>query len=123
MKKIRNLILIICFLFLPLVVNAINLGFDLVKDTATKGGYSAGTSETSLAENVGFVINIILSFIGVIFTGLTVYAGVLWMTAQGDETKIESARKIITGSVIGLIITLAAYSITNYIIPLILTKV
>lgn len=123
MKKIKILVLVLCFLFLPLVVNAINLGFDLVKDTATKGGYSAGTSETSLAENVGFVINIILSFIGVIFTGLTVYAGVLWMTAQGDETKIESARKIITGSVIGLIITLAAYSITNYIIPLILTKV
>jgi hypothetical protein len=123
MKKIRNLVLIICFLFLPLVVNAINLGFDLVKDTATKGGYSAGTSETSLAENVGFVINIILSFTGVIFTGLTVYAGILWMTAQGEEGKIESAKKILSGSVIGLVITLAAYSITNYIIPLILTKV
>ena len=113
----------ICLIAVPMTARAINLGFDLVKDSAEKGGYNSATNETSLAENVGFIINIILSFIGVIFTGLTVYAGVLWMTAKGEESQIEKAKKILSGSIIGLFITLAAYSITNYIIPLILTKV
>ncbi|MFA5211609.1 MAG: hypothetical protein WC414_03905 [Patescibacteria group bacterium] len=123
MNKIKFLLAIAFFIAFPMTVKAINLGFDLVKNTAETGGYSSATGETSLAENIGFVINVILSFVGVIFTGLTVYAGILWMTARGDEGKVEKAKNILTGSIIGLFIALAAYSITNYIIPLILAKV
>ena len=44
-----------------------------------------------------------------------IYAGVLWMTARGDETKTEKARNIIIATVIGLFITVSAYAITKFV--------
>ena len=101
---------------------ALDLGGDTLKNAADKGGYDKNTNETTLASNIGMVVNIILSIIGVLFTVLMVYAGYTWMVARGDETKIDKAKKIITASIIGLIITLGAYSITNFIIPRILDQ-
>ena len=57
-------------------------------------------------------IKVILNFLGIIFVSLIVYAGFLWMTAGGSEDRVEKAKKLIYRSVIGLIIILAAYSIT-----------
>jgi hypothetical protein len=101
---------------------ALNLGGDILKNTAEKGGYDKNTDGTSLSQNIGLVVNIVLSIIGVLFTILTVYAGYTWMIARGEETKIDKAKKIITASIIGLIITLGAYSITNFIIPRVLDQ-
>ena len=59
---------------------------------------------------------------GVIFLVLMVYAGYLWMTARGTEEQIEKAKKIIMAAMIGLIITLGAYSITAFVVPAILER-
>lgn len=120
MKKLF-LIVLSFFVLLPVSALAIDLGKDLTKDTATKAGY-ANTTETGLSETIGTVVNAALSLIGVIFTALMVYAGFKWMTAQGEESKVDDAKKIITASIIGLIITLGAYSITNFVIPRILER-
>ena len=57
-----------------------------------------------------------------IFLLLTVYAGYLWLTARGEEEPIKKAQKIIIASVIGLVIVVSAYSITNFVVPRILEK-
>jgi hypothetical protein len=44
------------------------------------------------------------------------------MTAAGEQEKIEKAKKIIRGAVIGLIITVGAYSITAFIVPRVLER-
>lgn len=64
---------------------------------------------------VGAVVKGALSLVGTVFLLLTVYAGILWMTAEGQEERVEKARKIITASVIGLFITLGAYAITFFV--------
>ncbi len=69
-------------------------------------------SPESLFGGIGSLINIILSFLGVIFFGLVFYGGWLWMTAQGDESKVEKAKKIVIGGIVGLIIVLSAYAIS-----------
>jgi len=107
---------------LPVSVHAINLGGDLVTGAATKAGYSSQTSETTLAEIIGQVIRVALSFVGIIFTALTVYAGFLWMTARGDESMVDKSKKTLTTAVVGLIITLGSYSITAFILPRILER-
>ncbi|EKE07510.1 MAG: hypothetical protein ACD_18C00064G0009 [uncultured bacterium] len=61
------------------------------------------------------IINQALGLLGIVATVLIIYAGFLWMTAGGDEGKAESARKIISAAVIGLVIILMAYSITRYV--------
>lgn len=76
--------------------------------------FNTNTNEYTLAETVGRIIKILLSFVGTIFFALTVYAGFLWMTAQGNEDKVAKAKDIIKTAVIGMIIVVAAYSITAW---------
>ena len=121
MKKIILLSLLAVFI-LVLPATAVGLGTGLAKETADKAGYSKTTTDITLAQTVGTVIKAALSFVGVVFFLLAFYAGYLWMTARGEEEQIKKAQKIITSSIIGLIITVGAYSITNFVVPEILKR-
>ena len=44
------------------------------------------------------------------------YAGFLWMTSSGDETKVTKAKGLMVNAVIGLAIVLAAYAITYFVL-------
>lgn len=84
-------------------------------------GDISGSSKVSIFSNglnsgIGLMISAFLSLIGIIFLGLIIYAGLQWMTAEGNETRIEKAKKILTGSTIGLILVLAAYAISYFVI-------
>lgn len=95
---------------------------ELTEDIAGRSGYNAaGTTELTMSETIGKIIRIVLSLVGTIFLALTVYAGFLWMTAGGDEGKVEKAMDIIKMSTIGLIIVLAGYGITTFIVGVVTT--
>lgn len=100
---------------------AIDLGSNLTQTAAQKAGYANATN-TSFAETLGTIVKVALSFVGIIFLSLMVYAGFLWMTARGETDQVDTAKKIITQSVIGLAITVGAYSITAFVVPAILSK-
>lgn len=91
-----------------------------LKDTG-KGVYGTA-AEAKLSESgafeksIGGVINIALSLVGVIFLILTVYGGYIWMIARGEESEAKKAKDIITMAVIGLIVVMAAYVLTNFVI-------
>ncbi|MFA5754490.1 MAG: pilin [Patescibacteria group bacterium] len=68
-----------------------------------------------LTTKAGQIIGLVLSFIGVIFLILVIYAGILWMTASGNNEQITKAKGLIINAVIGLIVVFAAYAITNFI--------
>lgn len=72
----------------------------------------AGYTEGDIGNITGQIINTALQLVGIIFLALMVYAGYLWMTAQGDESQIEKAKKIVTSAIIGLVLTMSAYAIT-----------
>ncbi len=79
-------------------------------------GDKSGTGlSRDLTGTIGTVVRGVLAITGTIFFLLTIYAGILWMTAQGDEGKIEKAQSIIKACVMGLIITLSAYSVTYFV--------
>jgi cbb3-type cytochrome oxidase subunit 3 len=65
---------------------------------------------------VGNIINVILSLLGLIFLLLVLYAGFLWMTAQGDSKKVDEAKTIIRQAIIGLIVIMAGYAISNFVL-------
>ena len=44
------------------------------------------------------------------------FAGYLWMTAGGDSGKVDKAKSYMLNAVIGIIIILAAYIITEFVI-------
>jgi len=82
------------------------------------------TQETANAANLGDInvgilvargVQTILSFLAIIFLVLTLIAGFKWMTAQGNEEQIKKATASIKAAIIGLIIVIAAYTITWFI--------
>ncbi|MBI4713660.1 hypothetical protein HY771_00525 [Candidatus Uhrbacteria bacterium] len=76
----------------------------------------AGFGNTSLPVLVGGFIQVLLGVVGIIFLVLAVYAGVLWMTAGGDAKKVTSAKDILRNSLIGIIIIVAAYALTKFVV-------
>ncbi|MEO5928079.1 MAG: Ig-like domain-containing protein [Patescibacteria group bacterium] len=62
------------------------------------------------------IINIALGLVGIVLVSLIVYAGFLWMTSGGNEEQVSRAKRIITSSIIGLIIILSAWAIARFVI-------
>jgi hypothetical protein len=89
-------------------------GGGLAQKIGQGSGYSTNVDEYTLSEVIGRTIGIALAFVGTIFFALTVYAGYLWMTAQGNEETVAKATGILRTAVIGMIIVAAAYSITAF---------
>jgi hypothetical protein len=83
--------------------------------TAFKGQVIGIYGSAYIASEAGKIVGIALSFIGVLFLGLMIYAGIMWMTAQGNEQQVTKAKDLIVNCVIGLIIVFAAYALTVYI--------
>lgn len=111
MKKIFTIILLLGILTTPLVASA-QFGKAL---TNMKVVGDKTDLTNNFAGSVSTVIVGVLSLAGTIFLVLTVYAGILWMTAAGNEDQVTKAKDIVSQAVIGLAITLAAYAITAFV--------
>ena len=82
---------------------------------AGQSGAGYDTSKTVSPDQIAVkYIKIVLSFVGMIFLVLTIYAGIMWMTAGGNDEQVEKAKKTLTRSVIGLIIITSSYSISLF---------
>lgn len=68
-----------------------------------------------LQTRTGEIIGLVLSFIGVIFLLLMIYAGISWMVSAGNQEKVKKARDLMINAVIGLIIVLSAYAIVAFL--------
>jgi type IV secretory pathway VirB2 component (pilin) len=92
-------------------------------DRAKEGGledigttaYGETGSPKPLQSIVGNVIKIALGLFGAIFVIIIILAGYRWMTAGGNEEKVKQSVAQIRNAVIGLLIVLAAYSITIFV--------
>lgn len=82
------------------------------------------TSQTGMASNLGQVeigqvaargIQLVLGFLAIIFLVLTLISGFKWMTAGGNQEQIKQAQSTLKSAIIGLVIVLAAYTITYFI--------
>ncbi|MEK7084601.1 MAG: hypothetical protein AAB932_05185, partial [Patescibacteria group bacterium] len=51
----------------------------------------------------------------VLFFGIMIYGGFLWMTAHGKEDQTKKALEAITAAIIGIIIVVSAYAITRFV--------
>lgn len=104
------LIILFGFLMLPALVLADDYG---LSDTAQAAELDTSTELPTL---IGNIIGTGLSMIGVIFFALMVYGGILWMTARGNEEISKKASNTIIAAVIGIIIVLSSYAITNFVL-------
>lgn len=85
------------------------------RNVQTSAGYTSVGAE-GIGTIVALAIKALLGLLGIIFVYLMVLAGYNWMTAAGDEQKVEKAKDEIKRAIIGLIIIVSAYAITYFVL-------
>lgn len=118
MKKIMLPIILISILSLALLPSLVLAQSPMERLESVQE--TAALPSGSLESTIGSIINIAFSVVGIILIVLMVYAGFLWMTAGGKEDQIKTATAIIKNSIIGLIITLLAYGIAQFVLSALL---
>lgn len=74
-----------------------------------------GDKNSNIFEFIETVIDAAIKLGAVLAVLAIIYAGFLFVTAQGDETKIETAKKVLLYTAIGIAILLGARVITEII--------
>lgn len=124
LKSWLNIIFLTAILIIPGLVFATGIKnmegeggaiYRVNKTATTYGPFSKAANKTTLASTLGLVIGIALSILGIIFLVITIMAGFKWMTAEGNESKVEQAKDSITRAVIGLIVVISSYAIWIFI--------
>ncbi|BFD25347.1 MAG: pilin [Candidatus Parcubacteria bacterium] len=118
MKRFIATILIASSLFFGFSAQA---SYDFVSESGLKKtgenlGYETDQNSDIFVESyLGQVLTVIFSILGLIFFVLIIYAGFLWMTAQGNDSKVGEAKKVLTNAIIGLVVVLASYAISYFV--------
>jgi hypothetical protein len=79
-------------------------------------GYESPLGDVSIPNLIGRVITQILPLIGSLFLVLFLWGGFLWLTSNGDETRVKKARGTLTNAVIGMAIIIGAYTIVAFLL-------
>ena len=72
-------------------------------------------NETSIPNLIARVIKIILGLVGIVSLVMFIYAGFLWLTAQGSMEKVKKGKDVMLYSVIGIVIVFSSYIVLNYL--------
>lgn len=109
-----SLVFSVCFLSSSL--SSAQVMDEMGKQLQTAAEQGAGYAKPQDPRtSASLIIRSLLGLIGTVMLVLIIYAGFLYMTAAGNEDRIDKAKKIITSAVIGLVIVLLAYSITYFL--------
>lgn len=87
-------------------------------DGGTKAARGDGLKDevgdaNALVKNI---VNIILWVVGILSVVMLIWGGIRYITSAGDTNKVTSAKNTIMYAVIGLVIAILAYAITNFVI-------
>lgn len=89
-------------------VDPLDLGIDY--------GTTIGLGTKDIRETVASIINVALGLLGIVAVVIILAGGFTWMTAAGNEEKVDKAKKMIFAGIIGLAIILSAYAIAKFVI-------
>ena len=119
-KTIINLI-VLTMLFIPSFVLATQLKVGDATSQLNEAVTRTGVAKTSVEEVSGNILKAVFAMVGLLFFILIFYAGFSWLIAQGKEEQIKKAQSTLIGSVIGLLIVLGSYAVTNFVTTRIIT--
>ena len=108
-------VLAILIIFLNLIniipVSAQDIGLDYAENLDLQVA-----SETDPKQMMVEIVKYLMTFLGIIAVVIILYGGFKWMTAAGNEEKIDEAKKLIGAGVIGLIVILAAFALAQFVL-------
>lgn len=106
---------------LGLLIFAIAIGLFIPEVTFAQSVFESFGDSVNLANNslpvvIGNLIRAALGVLGIIVVVIIVYAGFVWMTSAGNPDRIARAKKTLRNAAIGLLIILASWAITTFIL-------
>ena len=115
-KFIKNGLFGIILILLPKIFVEIFAGKNSLDPTKETENFSAEFAvERGLVEAAG-VINYALTFLSIIAIFMLVLSSIYFVSSLGNDNEMQRARRIITGSIIGLVIAFSSFTITNLLI-------
>ena len=79
-------------------------------------GAETGLGTQDIRTTIASIINVALGLLGIVAVVIILAGGFTWMTAAGNEEKVDKAKKMIFAGIIGLAIILSAYAIAKFVI-------
>ena len=89
-------------------VSAAQSGFDQVNGKVN--------ANTDLYGTIGVILNIVYSIIGIIAVVMVILGGISYATSQGDPGKVKKGKDTILYGIIGLVIVIMAFAITQFVL-------
>jgi hypothetical protein len=82
-----------------------------------------GNPQAVVTSVIARLVNWILTMTGVIFLAMFVWGGIAYMTAGGDSSRAEKARKVLVNAFIGTAIILGSYVILDWVFTTLITAI
>ncbi len=76
-------------------------------------GIKLGTDPYEGVRQIVGITNFIVSFVGPVSVLMLVIAAVMYMTAGGEDEKMETAKKMLVATIIGMVIIFGAFALVN----------
>lgn len=92
-----------------LAQSTIDAGFGYIQNNI-----GMGTQDVRIT--IANIIRVMMGLLGLAAVIIIIYGAVMYMTSAGELEKIKTAKKLLTGAVIGLVIVLSAFAIASFII-------
>lgn len=80
------------------------------------GNGSAVANNSDLMGTLTTIINVVVGVIGFVAVVMIIMGGISFATSQGDSSKVAKARNTILYGVVGLIVSLLAFAIVNFVL-------
>jgi heme/copper-type cytochrome/quinol oxidase subunit 2 len=117
MKNIFKNLLVFSFIFvmstviaLPALASGDIIGLNYASN------FGLNSADEDVRQQAVDVIRYLMTFLGIIAVAIILWGGFQWLTAAGNQDRIESAKKTIIAGIIGLIIILAAFAIVTFVV-------
>jgi hypothetical protein len=75
-----------------------------------------GTGYTDLNELIIDALNLLIGAAAVVCVAVLIFSGIMYITASGDEAKIEKATKSLTYAIVGLVISFIAVLLVQFVL-------
>lgn len=80
---------------------------------------ATGLSDKPVGEVIINILNYLLGFLSLLGIIMILYGGFMWLTSQGNQEKVDKAKKIINTAILGIITILFSYSILYFVLKVI----
>ena len=75
-----------------------------------------GKPVQDVQSNIRIALNVLFGFLSVIVIIMVLYGGITWLTAMGQEEKVNKGRDTLVWAAIGAVVITVAWTITSYIL-------